>query len=268
MAPDPTHIFKGTAWYYARYRRPYLPQVFEDIIAYYGLNGRGCLLDLGCGTGELAVPLAKHFENVIGLDPSADMLMEARERARRENVTNIEWCESRAEDIDESYGPVRLTTAGASFHWMDKPLVFEKIYEITEKGGGMVIIYDASPVRGKEKTEDWKMKRKELIIKYLGEERRAGDHMHKDFIPEKRPFEELIAKSPFRTFEFREYPYETERSIDEIVGFLYSTSYANKRLLSDRADEFEHELRSELLRLVPSGRFIEGGKSDTFFLRK
>jgi hypothetical protein len=132
----------------------------------------------------------------------------------------------------------------------------------------MVIINDTSPVRGKEKTEDWKMKRKELIIKYLGEERRAGDHLHKDFIPEKRPFEELIAESSFKTFEFREYPYSTERNIDEIVGFLYSTSYANKRLFGDRADEFEQELRTELLKLVPSGKFVEEGKADVFLLRK
>ncbi|MBU6321217.1 MAG: class I SAM-dependent methyltransferase [Patescibacteria group bacterium] len=266
--PDAASLFKGTAWYYARYRRPYLPEIFDDIVAYYDLNGHGRLLDLGCGTGELAVPLATHFESVIGLDPSAEMLAEAKERAKREGVANIEWCEGRAEEVDPSYGPVRLTTIGVSFHWMNQPTVFEKVYEITEQGGGMVIIGDTSPVRGKSKTEDWKMKRKELIIKYLGEERRAGDHLHKEFIPEKRPFEKLIAGSPFKTFEFKEYPYETERTIDEIVGFLYSTSYATKRLFGDRADEFEQELRSELLRLVPSGKFIEGGKSDVFFLYK
>ncbi len=132
----------------------------------------------------------------------------------------------------------------------------------------MVIIGDTSPVRGKEKTEDWKMKRKELIVKYLGEDRRAGDHLHKDFIPKKRPFEELIAESPFHTFEFKEYPYTTERNIDEIIGFLYSTSYATKRLFGESVGEFEQELRSELLKLVPSNKFIEDGKADAFFLLK
>ncbi len=132
----------------------------------------------------------------------------------------------------------------------------------------MVIIGDTSPVRGKEKTEDWKMKRKELIIKYLGEERRAGDNLHKDFIPEKRPFEELIAESSFKAFEFKEYEYTTERTIDEIIGFLWSTSYAGKRQFGDRVEEFEQELREELLKLVPSNKFIEWGKSDVFLLRK
>jgi len=268
MKPASSNIFKGTAWYYARYRRPYPTQIFPDIIDYYKLDGKGRLLDLGCGTGELAIPLASHFEDVIGLDPSADMLAEAKNKASKKNVSNIRWIEEKAEDIEPSFAPVRLTTTGVSFHWMKQPIVFEKVYEITDNGGGMVIVGDTSPVRGKEKTEDWKMKRKGLIIKYLGEERRAGDNLHKNFIPEKRPFEELINESSFRTFEFKEYPYTTERNIDEIIGFLYSTSYASKRLFGDRADEFEQELRQELLKLVPSGKFVESGKADVFLLRK
>ncbi len=270
MPPSPSNIFKGTASYYARYRRPYPAQLFSDIIAYYHLDGSGTLLDLGCGTGEFALPLAHHFKEVVGLDPSSDMLKEAKRKAKDQGISNVRWVEARAEDVDVSFrtGPLRLTVSGVSFHWMDQPLVLQKIYSLTEQGGGMAIISDTSPVRGKEKIEDWKMKRKELIIKYLGEERRAGDHLHKEFIPEKRPFEELIAESPFRTFEFREYPYTTERTIDEIIGFLYSTSYASKRLFGDRADDFEKELREELLKLVPSGTFVEDGKADVFLLQK
>jgi cyclopropane fatty-acyl-phospholipid synthase-like methyltransferase len=31
------------------------------------LNGKGRLLDLGCRTDELAIPLAKYFENVVAI---------------------------------------------------------------------------------------------------------------------------------------------------------------------------------------------------------
>jgi len=77
-----------------------------------------------------------------------------------------------------------------------------------------------------------------------------------------------ISESPFRTYNLKTYEYTTERNIDEIVGFLYSTSYANKRLFGDRAEEFEKELREELLTLVPSNKFIEGGKAEMFLLKK
>jgi len=266
--PSPSNIFKGTAQYYAQYRRPYSKQLFEDIVSYYRLGGKGRLLDLGCGTGELTIPLASHFQNAIGLDPSSDMLAVAKSKADEQRVLNITWTQGKAEDLDEMYGPLHLTIAADSFHWMNQALVFEKVYGLTEKGGGMAIIGDASTAYDEDKAEDWKAKRKEVISNYLGEDRRAGDHLYKDFIPEERPFKELIAESAFRTFDLKVYPYTTERTIDEMIGFLYSTSYAAKRLFGEHADEFEHELRHELLQLVPSNKFIEGGTVNVYLLRK
>ncbi|MBL7045863.1 MAG: class I SAM-dependent methyltransferase [Parcubacteria group bacterium] len=268
MTPSPENIFKGTAWYYSRFRRPYTKKMFLDIAEYYGLDGKGRLLDLGCGTGEIAIPLSRYFKDVVGVDPSEDMLVEATIKAKEKGIKNVVWKEAKAEDIDGALAPIRLAITGVSFHWMDKPKVLEKVHQLVENGGGMTIIDDSSPVRGKEKTEDWKMKRKELIIKYLGEDRRAGDYLHKNFIKEKRPFKDLIEESMFRTYEFKEYPYTTERSIDEVIGFLYSTSYASKRLFGAKASEFEKELKEELLKLVPSGKFVEEGKTDVFLLRK
>ncbi len=268
MNPDPARIFQGTAWYYRRYRRPYPAQLINDIVDYFHLNGSGRLLDLGCGTGELTVPLSAHIANAVGVDPSSDMLEEAKARAGHAGAKNIRWVQGRAEDISSDLAPLRLTTAGVSFHWMRQGVVLAKVYELTAGGGGMAIIGDISPVLDLDKTENWKLKRKNLIEKYLGPKRRAGEYLHEDIMIEKRPYAELIAESPFHTFEGKTYSYTTERNIDQIVGFLYSTSYANLRLFGDRANEFERELRSELSRLVPSGKFIEGGKAEVFLLQK
>ncbi|WP_353615266.1 MULTISPECIES: class I SAM-dependent methyltransferase [unclassified Mycobacterium] len=48
-----------------------------------GLDGAGRLLDLGCGTGQLALPLAGHVTEAVGVDPEADMLTEATRQAPR-----------------------------------------------------------------------------------------------------------------------------------------------------------------------------------------
>ncbi|MEK7505568.1 MAG: class I SAM-dependent methyltransferase, partial [Patescibacteria group bacterium] len=261
-------LFQGAALYYARYRRQYSPKIFTDIVSFYGLNGKGRLLDLGCGTGELTLPLSPYFLDAVGVDPSADMLFQAKGRQKREKNSNIHWVQGRAEDIKKTIAPVRLVTSGASFHWMDQSVVLNKAYSVLENAGGMVIIADPSPVRGKDKKEDWKVKRQKIIEKYLGLDRRAGDYLHKNFIPEKRPFAELIKESPFRVFEFENYKYTTERSIDDIIGFLYSTSYASRRLFGDSVDDFEKEMRQELSGLVPKGIFIEEGNTEMFLLRK
>jgi len=43
----------------------------------------GPILELGCGTGRVALPVARHGSTVVGIDRSASMLARARMRVRR-----------------------------------------------------------------------------------------------------------------------------------------------------------------------------------------
>lgn len=47
------------------------------------------VLELGCGTGEMAIRLAKHGKNVFASDLSSDMLEVAKQKAMAENVSLI-----------------------------------------------------------------------------------------------------------------------------------------------------------------------------------
>lgn len=60
----------------------------DDIEWCRGLASRtgGPVLELGCGTGRVAVPLAGDGHRVVGLDQSSAMLDRARERARAAKV--------------------------------------------------------------------------------------------------------------------------------------------------------------------------------------
>jgi SAM-dependent methyltransferase len=65
-----------------------------DVDWFCGLARRtgGPVLELGCGTGRVAVPIAQDGVQVVGLDWSAAMLERAERRARRAGV-NIRWVE-------------------------------------------------------------------------------------------------------------------------------------------------------------------------------
>src|SRR5207249_12319528 len=64
-------------------------------------------LELGCGTGRIAVPIAQEGHHVVGLDRSAAMLERAARRARRANV-EVRWVEGymRAFSFDEAFALV------------------------------------------------------------------------------------------------------------------------------------------------------------------
>jgi putative AdoMet-dependent methyltransferase len=49
------------------------------------------LLDIGTGTGHLAIAAAKNCRKVYAIDVSKPMLEYAQQKAAQENITNIEW---------------------------------------------------------------------------------------------------------------------------------------------------------------------------------
>src|SRR4051794_31621125 len=55
----------------------------EDVDFYENLAraGNGTVLELGAGSGRVAIPLAAHGYKVTGIDTSESMLAKARERA-------------------------------------------------------------------------------------------------------------------------------------------------------------------------------------------
>ncbi len=77
-----------------------------DLIETTGLNIAGAeVLDIGCGTGSLAIPLARKGATVTAVDFSAEMLKNLEERADRENV-------SIARTVLASWDEVDLDTVG------------------------------------------------------------------------------------------------------------------------------------------------------------
>ncbi len=258
-------LFTGTACYYAKYRAGYPQEFFDFVIKTFELKGDGRLLDAGCGTGQIAFPLAQHVAEVVALDPEEEMLAEAKRQAKQAGALNISYVQRKAEDISADLGTFRLTTMGASFHWMEQAVVLQKIYAVTERRGGVVIVSDSSSPWRDADAERWKEVRKELVQKYLGEQRRAGD---RHYTKPQESFEDQLNESPFGRYEEWTHDYERTWSLEAAINFLYSTSFASRRLFGDRLEAFENELREALLALEPAGVFKEQVRVQALFARK
>ena len=258
-------IFEGTAKYYAKFRAPLPKQLLDEIISTFTLSGKGKLLDLGCGTGELAIPLAEYFDSVLALDPDEGMLQEGQKKSKKAQVTNIRWQKKSSKDLPSLGEHFRLVTMGSSFHWMEQGLVLNQLFDLVEPSGGLAIVGGAKPLEFSSESSQRDKLVQKVIQKYLGPERRAGKHVynHPDM-----SFEEYLQESKFHNFKEHYYRVELTRNIDEIVGNLFSTSFASKRQLGNQVQDFEKELREKLSKLAQDGRFTEKLEFSLFTVHK
>ncbi|MEY2462060.1 MAG: hypothetical protein QOH64_198, partial [Acidimicrobiaceae bacterium] len=67
-------LFKGTAELYDRFRLPYPALLLDDLRARVPLDGNGRLLDLACGTGQVAFALASDVAEVWAVDLEAESI--------------------------------------------------------------------------------------------------------------------------------------------------------------------------------------------------
>ena len=243
-------LFAGTAEYYSRFRFPYPPALFDYLTETFSFNGTGKALDLGCGPGLLSIPLASSFNKIAAMDPDEEMLNEARGAATAAKIHNIEFVKGSSWDLSPATGTFRFAVMGQSFHWMDRDQVLNALHGLIEPNSGLAIVYQKRKIpKAIQNAED------ETVRKFLGERRRAGRGYY-EHPPDNH--EVVLGRSRFATLAPWHYTYQRTQTIDEAVGFVFSTSRATRQLLGDRAKEFEAELGKQFLIAAPAGVFKLG----------
>jgi arsenite methyltransferase len=118
------------------------PDAFERKIAITKskITPRDVVLDIGCGTGSLALRLAPCAAHVHGLDLSSEMIRIARGKAAAQRVDNVTF---HVGPFDESvpFEPESLdgVCAYSLLHLVgDRPAALQRIYRLLRPGGSFV----------------------------------------------------------------------------------------------------------------------------------
>jgi SAM-dependent methyltransferase len=253
-------VFEGTAAYYRRGRKPYAPSLAAAFAGHLSLDGRGRLLDVGCGPGTVALVFAPLFESVVGLDADAAMLDEADRAASADRVPGASWVHMRAEDLPGGLGTFRVVTFAQSFHWMDRPRVAGAVRGMLEPGGAVVQVdlwhmnppgqthpNGPHPPVPEAAIDD-------LRMRWLGPDRRAGRGF-RNTSPDRE--DEVFQAAGFAPEEIVVVPDDRilERSVDDVVAWVLSTSSTAPHLFGGQLEDFVGELRDLLLTVSPQGRF-------------
>ena len=118
--------FGNVAESYDRYRPDVPDALIEDLIARKPTRA----LDIGTGTGKVAVALAKRGLDVMGVEVDSRMAKVARDRGITVEIAKFEDWEDEGRRFD-------LVTCGDAWHWIDPKRGAEKVASVLRAGGTM-----------------------------------------------------------------------------------------------------------------------------------
>jgi SAM-dependent methyltransferase len=257
-------LFAGAAGYYEQGRLPYAPGLADVFARSLALDGRGRLLDVGCGPGTVTLRLAPLFEAVVGLDPDPEMLARGSRAAARRGVGNASWVCLRAEALPAGLGSFRAVTFAASFHWMDRPRVASAVAAMLDPGGAVVQV-DAPGYRADELAAETRRGTlpfppppddalDQLRRQYLGSDKRAGRGVRNTSPGGEGGVFQEAGFLPAKTVTVPDQR-TIERTADDIVARVFSSSSTVPLLFGERREDYETDMREILAQASPSGRF-------------
>lgn len=222
-----------------RRRPPYPPETHDALDELLpSVNAR--VLDVGSGTGEIAIPMAERGAIVDAVEPSSAMLEIAR---GQHGSARVRWHNVAA----ESFGyPDRydLIVCAQSLGWFEWEVVFPRFSAALTPGGWLTIV-------GQRGFDDfpWQSDLIELISRFS---------TNQDYEPFQL-IDGLIERNLFERHGFREtgsIPFE--QTIDDYIDSIHARNgFSRDRMAPQDATAFDEAVRELLSSQHPDGR-LEG----------
>ncbi|MBP5445223.1 MAG: class I SAM-dependent methyltransferase [Acholeplasmatales bacterium] len=144
-------MYNNFSYYYDLMMQDVCYDIFVDIVK-ENVSLDKTILDCGCGTGNVSIPLAKDGYNITGIDLSSDMLTICKSKQEKENV-NFPLYEN---NLEEEIG-FELYDCCISFldviNYVDYKLAFKNIYDCLKCGG--IFIFDVNDFNYQESMKNY-----------------------------------------------------------------------------------------------------------------
>ena len=233
---------------YARGRPRFHALVVRRIAAFLGLREPiPAALDVACGTGLSSVVLREIASQVVGTDPSAEML------ARAPHVDGVEYIEAPAENLPFANGSFDLLTVSSAFHWFDRARFLSEARRVLRLRGCLVVYDNAFRGEMRENPSFGTWFRGRYLARYPSPPR------------DRRPFgDDDARRHGFRFVGREDYENDVRFSAEELARYLETQSnvIAAVEEGSDDIEEVHTWLLDSLPPLFPRGAratFVFGG---------
>jgi SAM-dependent methyltransferase len=131
--------FDAAAWDYARYRSGYPDEVVEDLVTSSRLHRGSRVLEVGCGTGQLTVPLAQQGMELVAVELGPNLAAMARR-----NLAGFPQARVEVSGFEEWPMPAAAFDAVvfvSSLHWINPSVRWSKPARALRPGGVLIIVH-------------------------------------------------------------------------------------------------------------------------------
>ncbi len=132
-------MFDQEALLYDEARPGYPEALFDDVVALSGITSHGRVLEIGCGTGQATVPLARRGYRILCIELGANLAavasrnLEAYPQATISIGAFEEWpIEAAAFD---------LALSATAFHWIDLAISYQKTAQVLKPSGAIALFW-------------------------------------------------------------------------------------------------------------------------------
>src|SRR5215467_7523749 len=217
--------------------RPTYPSETFTILNELIVDEPRAVLDVGCGTGNVARPLSSYGERIDAVDLSLPMLERARTLPGGDSA-KIRWLHGRAEEVSLE-PPYALVTAGDSLHWLEWDVVLPRLARVLTPHGLLAI------ANVEELPAPWSEGSRQIKQRFTNN-------------PTYQPFDWIAALEKEQLFqqlgERETAPVAVSQTVEDYIAAQHARSTLSlDTMTAEQATQFNIEMQALLLPFVQDG---------------
>lgn len=197
-------------------------------------------LDVGTGTGKVAIPLLSHGLHVTATDSDQlmlDILMKSQEASNPEFRRNLECVQCRGESLDVPDNSQDLVTVFQAFHWMNAKEALAEFDRVLKPNGILAIGWNDRDI-----TEPWVADMEAMFERFnptYSRDMKQSD-LWASVIANKK-LAQVHRKVPEKYFHHVRY-----QSVEDVLQLCHTFSYVKNSLSPAKLSSFDEEMRARL----------------------
>ena len=207
--------FDSVVELYDRTRPTYPEQLFDDLVQLSDVPPGGRVLEVGPGTGQATLPMARRGFSILGLELSPKMAAFAA--AKLKDFPNVEIRNLAFEEWKVAPGCFDIVVAAQAFHWVRPTTGFSRSARALKPGGHLALLWNF----GYPRQENFHAALKGIYRKHaprmVEEPRTPEQHIRKQA-------EKITGSGHFAPAVIRRYPWQRKCTAGKYIDQLRTCS--------------------------------------------